>query len=79
MVDPNPDPRADADALARNRWAVITALRLAGVAMVVAGVLTINGVLGLPTAAGYVLLAVGLLDTFLVPHLLARKWRTPRP
>lgn len=73
MADP-----AD-DALARNRWAVITALRLAGVAMVVAGVLTVNGVLGLPVVAGYVLLAAGLVDTFVVPQLLARKWRTPRP
>lgn len=72
MVDPNPDD------VARNRWAVMTAVRLAGVGMVVAGVLMLRGVLPGPALAAYLLLAVGLVDTFVVPQVLARKWRTPR-
>lgn len=73
MVDPNPDD------VARNRWAVMTAVRLAGVGMVVAGVLMLRGVLPGPALVAYLLLAVGLVDTFVVPQVLARKWRTPRP
>lgn len=73
MADPDPE------AVARNRWAMITAVRLAGVGMVVAGVLMLRGALPGPALAGYVLLAVGLVDTFVVPQVLARKWRTPRP
>ncbi|BBC74200.1 conserved hypothetical protein [Altererythrobacter sp. B11] len=65
--------------IARNRWLVISLLRMAGVAVVVIGLLVVSGTIPLPPAAGYVLLAIGLLDTFLVPQLLARKWRSPRP
>lgn len=73
MADPADEARA------RNRWAVMTAVRLAGVAMVVAGVLMLRGVIPGADAAAYLLLAVGLVDTFVVPQVLARKWRTPRP
>lgn len=73
MVDPDPE------AVARNRWAVMTAVRMAGVAMVVAGVMMLRGVIPGPDVAAYLLLAVGLVDTFVVPQVLARKWRTPRP
>ena len=64
--------------VARARWLTITATRLAGVAMVVVGLLGLQGVLALPDVAGYVLVGVGLLDVFLVPLVLARKWRSPR-
>ena len=62
------------------RFAVIQLTRLAGVAMVVLGVLIANGDMlpGLPGWAGYLLLAAGLGDVFVVPVLLARKWRTPK-
>ena len=65
------------DEVARNRWLVINVLRLGGVAMVIAGMLGTRQVIAMPVAAAYVLIAVGLLDIFLVPLLLARKWRTP--
>lgn len=65
------------DDVARTRWLVIGATRLAGVAMVLVGILGLRDVFEYPDIAGYLLVAVGLLDIFLVPLILARKWRTP--
>ena len=62
---------------ARNRWAVIQALRLGGVALVLLGILIRYEVIPAPMAVGFVLMAIGLIDVFLVPMLLARRWRTP--
>ena len=70
---------ADDDDRARNRWVAIQAMRMVGMAMAVVGLLIQGGVIRLPHLAGYVLLAIGLLDVFVVPTLLARKWRSPRP
>jgi len=64
------------DETARNRWLVINLLRVGGVVMVVFGLLIANATIELPAVAGYVLIALGLLDTFLVPQFLARKWRS---
>jgi hypothetical protein len=68
----NPDDRA------RNRYFVISAIRMSGVIFVLLGALIVRGIVELPVEVGYVLLAVGLFDTFVVPQLLARKWRTPQ-
>lgn len=65
------------DDVARGRWMVINVTRLAGVVMVVVGLLGLQGVFEYPAIAGYVLVGVGLLDIFVVPLLLARKWRSP--
>lgn len=73
MVDPVNDETA------RNRWLVINAARIAGVAMVVIGLLGTQGVVGMPEWAAYLLLAVGLADVFLMPTFLARRWRSPGP
>jgi hypothetical protein len=73
------DDRQASDAVARNRWMVINAVRAAGVAMVLVGLLIARQVIPEPAWAGYVILAVGLADVFLVPLLLARKWRSPIP
>ena len=63
----------------RNRWLVINVVRAAGVAMVLIGLMIVRGVIPEPAWAGYTILAVGLADVFVVPLLLARKWRTPPP
>lgn len=68
---------AEQDAQARNRWLVITLLRLAGVAMVVFGLLIVQGVFDANPLIGYALLVIGLVDAFVMPLVLARKWRTP--
>ena len=67
-----PDP-------ARGRYVVMQMLRLSGVAMVLVGLLVINRKIDLPEVAGYGLLVVGLLDVFLMPALLAKRWKTPVP
>lgn len=66
------------DDAARNRWLVISLVRLAGVALVVIGLLIVRQVIPQPAWSGYLLIAFGLLDVFLVPLFLARKWRSPR-
>jgi predicted DNA-binding transcriptional regulator len=62
--------------IARNRWLAIQAVRVAGVAMLVVGILVAERGLLEPRWVGYVLMAVGLIDLFLMPLLLARKWRS---
>lgn len=62
---------------ARNRFLVIQALRLGGVAMVVIALLSLNGVIPVPDVAAWPILIIGLVDIFVVPQILARKWRTP--
>ena len=70
------DDRTNEDQ-ARGRWMMINLHRIAGVAMVLVGILTVQHVIDLPEVAGYVLIAVGLFDIFAVPQILARAWRTP--
>lgn len=68
---------------ARDRWMIIQLARIMGFAVVLLGILVARGVVDLAGDAnrivGYALIAVGLLDGFLVPRMLARKWRTPAP
>jgi hypothetical protein len=71
-------PPDQPDDVARNRWLVINAVRLGGVAMVLVGILGLRGVFQYPAIAGYLLVVVGLFDIFAVPLLLARKWRSPK-
>jgi hypothetical protein len=66
-----PDP-------ARNRFFIIQAARLAGVAGVIAGMLIASQRTALPGWAGYPLLAAGLVGVFVIPTWLARRWRTPQ-
>ena len=63
--------------VARGRWLMISLHRILGAALVIAGILAVEGVIGFGDVAGYVLIAVGLVDVFLVPRLLARLWRSP--
>ncbi|MEO6152104.1 MAG: hypothetical protein ABIT09_09220 [Croceibacterium sp.] len=67
----------DDDAVARTRYFTIQALRIAGVALVLVGILIVRGRIAVDPVAGYALVAVGLVDIFAVPMVLARKWRTP--
>lgn len=63
------------------RFWTIQAVRLSGVAMVVVGLLVqagrIEALREVPPLAGYVLIGVGLIDVFVAPTLLARRWRSP--
>ena len=65
------------DEVARGRWLAITATRIAGVVMVVVGIFGLQGVIEYPEIAAYILIGVGLLDIFVLPQVMARKWRSP--
>lgn len=62
------------------RFAVLQMVRLTGALLALGGVLIITGKVAwlprLPEAAGYVLIAAGLVDFFVAPLLLARRWKS---
>lgn len=70
------------DARARNRWAALQAARLAGVALVILGILITQGIWGFGAErgrlVGYAVIVIGLIDLFVLPQFLARRWRTPK-
>lgn len=75
MANPN-DSSNDwpGEELARQRFMVINATRMAGVVMVLIAMLIIGGKIPAPEFVGYILIALGLFDVFFVPAMLARKW-----
>jgi hypothetical protein len=73
------EPRSDP---AKARFFTIQAVRLFGTACVLVGLLQIVGKFPLldavPRWVGYIVLANGLFDVFVVPIMMAKRWRTPR-
>jgi len=71
--DPAPDP-------AKARYFALNFTRLLGVAFVIFGMLVAKDrvLAGLPDWVGYLLIASGLVDVFVLPALMARRWRTPK-
>lgn len=66
------------DTTARNRFFVISFVRLGGAVLMMFGLLIANGRLGtLPREAGIVLVLVGAFEFAILPRLLARRWRSP--
>ncbi|WP_285713448.1 hypothetical protein [Erythrobacter oryzae] len=70
-----PTPREAAEAQARTRFIVITAMRFAGVGLVMLGFAIIGGVIDLPRTVGAVLVLVGVADVFVMPLVLVRRWK----
>ena len=66
---------------AKNRWTVIQAMRIMGVILVLLGILMTQGAIDLlgelNEMVGGIFVVIGLLDGFLMPIVLARKWRSP--
>ena len=62
---------------AKARFLTLQLVRLSGVAMVIIGLLTTQKALPLPKEAGFVLLITGMVEVFVVPHLLAKRWKSP--
>ena len=62
------------------RFAVLQMVRLSGAVLALVGVLIVAGKAAwlpkLPEAAGYVLIAAGLVDFYVAPMLLARRWKS---
>ena len=65
------------------RWLAIQLVRAVGVAFVLVGLLQTAGKFApfadLPRWLGYVLVAIGFVDVFVVTRLMARRWRSPNP
>lgn len=70
------DEREQAEARAKRRFMLINAMRIAGVVMILAALAVFNDALPLPDWAGYVLLVLGMFETFVTPTLLSRLWST---
>ena len=71
----SPSPRDVAEAQARQRFIVITAMRFAGVGLVMLGYAIVKGVIDLPYWVGVVLAVMGFFDVFAMPVFLARRWK----
>jgi hypothetical protein len=72
------DDRELVDSRARNRFLVINLMRAAGVAMILFGIAIVQRLVTLPAIAGYVLIGLGLVETFVTPQVLARMWSSNR-
>jgi len=73
MADPVDDTRA------RRRWTIVQLGRLGGVALTVIGIMVLTGEMALPRTAGWISLTLGLAGSLILPALLVRRWRSPRP
>lgn len=66
----NPDPAAA-------RFWMIQLSRLGAFLLAFFGALIVGKVVEAPAFVGYILLVLGAVEYFLIPHLLAKKWKTP--
>lgn len=67
-------PSPEEDARAKGRFMVINLMRIGGIAMILMGIAVLQSMISLPDWTGYLLIVLGMMETFLVPTLLARVW-----
>lgn len=63
------------DPAARRFW-LLQAVRLSGIGLAALGALIVAGRIALPSALGIVLIVAGAFEVFLLPAILARKWKS---
>ena len=63
--------------LAKQRFFLLSAIRLLSIAIIVVGLLALTGKIAMPRAAGAAFAVFGLLEFLFLPPFLARKWKTP--
>ena len=68
---------ATREALAKRRYFIIQVVRVAGVVMVLLGLMVLNAKLSWPQLVGYFLVLNGLFDALFLPTLMAGRWKTP--
>jgi hypothetical protein len=68
-----PSPQSD-EQRAKSRFIAINAMRVTGVVMVMMGIAVLQNAIDLPEVAAYVLIALGLVEAFVAPAVLARAW-----
>jgi hypothetical protein len=61
---------------AKARWLVIQMVRWTGLAIFIVGLLIYADKIDLPVEAGWVLMAIGLLDALFMPTMLAKRWKS---
>lgn len=70
----------DPDALAKKRFLALNLVRMSGIAMILVGLLFALDKVDVPQPprhlVGMFLILFGMLDTFLVPVLLAKRWKS---
>lgn len=64
---------------AKQRFLILSLIRLSATALAVVGLLIVAGKIDIPRPAGIAFTIFGLLELFLLPPFLARKWKTPGP
>lgn len=65
--------------LEKQRFMAIQLMRLMGAGLTLLGILIAGGKIDLPVLLGYVFVVIGMVDFFVMPKVLARRWRTPAP
>ncbi len=70
-----PGPTGPSHATWRQRFILMNAMRVGGVLMIVFGIALLQGLIDLPPVVAYILIALGLFETFVTPQILARMWR----
>jgi len=67
------------EALAKKRFMALNLVRLGGAAVVFLGMLCASDKVDIPGAhlIGVLLVAVGLVDFFVMPRVLVKRWKTP--
>jgi hypothetical protein len=63
---------------AMGRHFSIVAVRFTGVLMILLGIMMVRGAIETVAGLGYVLIGIGLIEVFLLPLFLARRWRSPK-
>ena len=62
---------------AQARWIMLQLMRLGGLLLAGGGIVIIGGVIAGPPLLGYGLLLAGLFEFFVMPVMLAKRWKTP--
>ena len=65
------------DEMAKQRFFLLSAIRLLSIAIIVVGLLSLSGKIAIPRPAGGAFAVFGLLEFLFLPLFLARKWKTP--
>lgn len=72
------NPQPSNEDKARQRFLILSLIRLSGVVLAIFGIAIVAGKVDLPLAAGYVLIAAGAIDSLVLPAVLMKAWATPR-
>ena len=62
---------------AKQRFLILSLIRLSSTALAVVGLLIVAGKIDIPRPAGAAFAVFGLLEFLVLPLFLARKWKTP--